>query len=157
LCTHISRGKDKTGKGPRDIISRVNRSTTGGVSRVEIGNLLDNFKIDILSTLSSQLDTLKTKQRKEEENATLFIFFPRCRKKHPLNNIEVCDICAKKHVTEISPSIPKLKEAYNGDKEAIEKLCFVSPKKPWQPQTSGISQDPTQQFTSYYSIQQYPQ
>jgi len=53
---------------------------------VELGKLIDNFKTDIFGTLSSQLDTLKTKQRKEEENATSPIFCPRCRKKHPLKD-----------------------------------------------------------------------
>ena len=53
LCTHISRGKSKTQKGPRDpSLLRANKSATGSVSRAEIGNMLDEFKIDILRGLS---------------------------------------------------------------------------------------------------------
>jgi hypothetical protein len=59
----LSRGKAKSSKRPRDIISKVKKSTTSGVSREELGNLLDNFKTNILGTLMSQLDTLKTKKR----------------------------------------------------------------------------------------------
>ena len=34
LCVHLSRGKSKKGKGPRDPSRvRVNKSTTGSVSR----------------------------------------------------------------------------------------------------------------------------
>jgi hypothetical protein len=101
---HISRGKSKYGKGPKDNISRVKKSTTSGVSRDEIGILLENFKIDILSTLGSQLGTLKIKQKKEEENSTLIFFSPKCRKRHPLikcplDNIEICGVCEKHHAT----------------------------------------------------------
>ena len=38
LWKNISREKSKYGKGPRDAISRVNKSSTGRVSREEIGN-----------------------------------------------------------------------------------------------------------------------
>jgi hypothetical protein len=55
----------------------------GGVTREELGNLLENFKTDILGNLSSKLDTLNIKRKQEEENAILSIFCPRCRKKHP--------------------------------------------------------------------------
>jgi hypothetical protein len=34
--------------------------------RAEVGNLLENFKIDILSTLNTQLDVLQAKQKKVE-------------------------------------------------------------------------------------------
>jgi hypothetical protein len=51
----------------------------GGVSRAKIGNLLENFKRDILSTLGSQLDKLKIKQKKELEDAALNKNFPKCR------------------------------------------------------------------------------
>jgi len=83
LCKHISRWKSKYGKGPKDAISRVNKSTTNGVSRTDIDNLLDNFKIDILSTIGSQLDAFKIKQKKEVEDAKLTICCPKCRERHP--------------------------------------------------------------------------
>jgi hypothetical protein len=54
------------------------------------------------------------------------------------------------------PSLLELKAAYQGTQGATEKLCFVAPKIPWKPRTSGISQYPSQQFNPYYS-QQYPQ
>ena len=38
----------------------------GGVTRAKIGNLLHHFKIDILSSLASQLDTLQVKQKGAE-------------------------------------------------------------------------------------------
>ena len=60
LCVHLSRGKSKTKKGLRDpSLIRANKSATGSVSRAEIGNMLDEFKTDILGSLSEQLDTLK--------------------------------------------------------------------------------------------------
>jgi len=66
LWIHISRGKVRSGKNPRDsIMSKINKSTIGTVSRVEIGNLLDNFKTYILGSLSEQIDTLKIQNKKE--------------------------------------------------------------------------------------------
>ena len=41
---------------------------------MDIGNLLEGFKNDILSSLSSQLDALQAKKRKEEEDQYLAIF-----------------------------------------------------------------------------------
>ena len=61
LCKKYSRSKAKNGKGIQD--TRINKSTLRDVTRVELGNLLENFKIDILSTLSSQLDTIKTRKK----------------------------------------------------------------------------------------------
>jgi hypothetical protein len=40
--------------------------TSGGVTRAEVGNLLENFKTDILSTLTTQLDVLQAKQKQAE-------------------------------------------------------------------------------------------
>jgi hypothetical protein len=44
LCRKYSRSRAKSGKGIRDTFSRVTKSTTGGVTRVELGNLLEYFK-----------------------------------------------------------------------------------------------------------------
>lgn len=45
LCIHISRGKARNGKNPRDhVMSRINKSIVGTISRDEIDNFLENFK-----------------------------------------------------------------------------------------------------------------
>ena len=61
LCRKYSHSKAKHGKSVKD--TRVNKLASGGVTRVELGNLLENFKTDILCTLSSQLGTIKVKRR----------------------------------------------------------------------------------------------
>lgn len=64
LCVHLSRGKSKTGKGPRDPSPiRVNKSSTGSMSREKIGNMLDEFKTNILGIPSEQIDTLKLQNK----------------------------------------------------------------------------------------------
>ena len=82
LCRKYSYSKARYGRGIRD--TRVNKYASGGVTRVELGNLLENFKTDILGTLSSQLDTIKVKKKQEEENPILSIFCSKCSKRHPL-------------------------------------------------------------------------
>jgi hypothetical protein len=37
--------------------------TSGGVTRINLGNLLENFKTYILGMIGSQLDTLKIKKK----------------------------------------------------------------------------------------------
>jgi Fe-S-cluster-containing hydrogenase component 2 len=79
---------------------------------------LENFKIDILSTISNQLDTLKLKKKQEEE-VSLEIFCHRCRKKHsekecPLNAIEICGLCILEHLTSECPNFPKIQAMSRG-------------------------------------------
>jgi hypothetical protein len=112
MCRNYSRSRAKTWKSVRDPYSRnLKAVSSGGITRVEIGNLLENFKMDILRTIGSQLDTLNIKKKQEEENAAMSIFFPRCRRKHssrecPLDNISVCGFCTEDHSTEKFPSFP---------------------------------------------------
>jgi hypothetical protein len=88
--------KGKLHKSVREPVNKNTKtSTSGGVTKVELGNLLENFKTDLLGTIGSQLDTLKIKRKQEEENPILSIFCPKCRKRHPLrecplDNISVC-------------------------------------------------------------------
>ena len=64
LRTHISRGKARTRKNPRDPVrTRINKYATGMVSKAEIGNFLDNFKTHIFGSHSEQLYTLKIKKQ----------------------------------------------------------------------------------------------
>jgi hypothetical protein len=63
LCKKYSRSIAKYGKGIRDTFSKVTKIVVGEVTRVELGNLLEHFKTKILGTLSSQLDTIKIKNK----------------------------------------------------------------------------------------------
>ena len=65
LCQKYSRGRAK--KGKRDITSRTSKSAIGGVTNTEIGSLIENFKIDLLSTLGTQVDVLKPKKKQQQE------------------------------------------------------------------------------------------
>jgi hypothetical protein len=118
MCKNYSRSRAKIGKNVWDPYSRnLKPVSSGGIIRVEIGNLLENFKIDILSTIGSQLDTLKIKKKREEENAAMSIFYPRCRMKNssrecPLDKILVCGFCTEDHSTEKCPPLPDLLAMY---------------------------------------------
>jgi hypothetical protein len=81
MCRKYSRGKAKAGKGQRDILSKVTKSTTRSISRDEIGNLLENFKTELLGTLTSQFDAFNAKKIQQDETITLAIFCPDCRKR----------------------------------------------------------------------------
>jgi hypothetical protein len=161
LCKRYSRGITKSGKNPRDLVSRITNPSGGGVTRTEIGNMLDNFKTNILSSFSSQLDTFQAKKKKEEVDLTLVVFCPRCRKKHPLrecplDNIEICGICEQNHDTKNCPSLPELKVVYQGATGETKKICFMAQKRPWPPKAPGMTQEQSQ-FPPYYTQYQYPQ
>jgi hypothetical protein len=127
MCKNYWRSRAKTGKNVRDPYSRnLKPVSLGVITRVDIGNLLENLKKYILSTLGSQLDTLKIKKKHEEENAAMSIFFPRCRRKHssrecPLDNISVCGFYTEDHSTENCPSLLGLLAIYNRPTKAVSK------------------------------------
>ena len=58
LCIRWSRGSTQTTSGIQTSLTRNNNTISRGVTWDEVGNLLENFKIDILSTLTTQLDVL---------------------------------------------------------------------------------------------------
>ena len=64
LCQTYSRGRARNGK--RDVTSKITKSTTGSISRAELGNLLDDFKIYILSNFGTQVEVSKTKRRQDQ-------------------------------------------------------------------------------------------
>jgi hypothetical protein len=135
MCRKYSRGKAKAGKSQRDALSKVTKTATGSITKAEIGNLLENFKTELMGTLSSQFDAFNTKKRQEEENAALAIFCPDCRKRHPKNecplkSIQICRICAEKHATKDCPSLPGLKAVYQEDNEASKTLYNIAPRRP---------------------------
>ena len=63
LCIRSSRGSTRIKPVEYDRFVRDNKISTEGVTRVELGNLLENFKTDILGTLTTQLDIVQAKQK----------------------------------------------------------------------------------------------
>jgi hypothetical protein len=158
-CKRYSRSQAKTGKSVRDPIGRPNKPAPGGVTRIELGNLLEKFKTYILNTISIQLDTMKIKKKQEEENATLAIFCPRCRKKHPekecpINVIEICGLCTEYHPTNEFPSLPGLKSIFKGGGEPQE--TSYPPKRAWRQQNPNMFYDPTTQYPQQHWIPPMP-
>ena len=128
MCRKYSRRKAKVGKGVR-----VVKSSSGGITRLELGNLLENFKTDILGTISAQMDTLSIKKKFEDE--ALAIFCSRCKKKHPiknclLNSISKCGVCAEDHTTEDFTSLPGLQAICKG---ANELAAQQAQRRSWKP------------------------
>ena len=116
MCTNYSRIRGKVGRNlwePYNRSLKGNTPSLGGVTRIELGNILENFKTDILGAMGSQIDVLQAKKRQEEEHAVMSIFCTRCRTKHPqwecpLNKISVCHICTEGHTKNDFPSLPGL-------------------------------------------------
>ena len=118
LCRRYSRGSSRTNKWEKleqDVFDGTQKSSNGGATRVEIGNLLETFKTDIMSSISSEIDVLRMKQKQVVEDLTLGVFYPKCMKKHPLKEcplkkVEVCHLCELNHDTKECPSLPQVKE-----------------------------------------------
>lgn len=47
LCIRSSRGRTRLKPAERDMTTRDNKISGGGITHVELGNLLEDFKIDI--------------------------------------------------------------------------------------------------------------
>ena len=69
LCKRYSRGSsrnnrwDKRDKLECNVFDRTQKSSNGGAIRAEIGNLLENLKIEMMSSISSKIDVLKAKKK----------------------------------------------------------------------------------------------
>jgi hypothetical protein len=62
LCKICSRGSTKNRSATKDTtFLRVQKSANGGATRAKIGNLLENFKTDMINSFASQIDTLQVK------------------------------------------------------------------------------------------------
>ena len=66
LCIRSLRGSTRLKPAEHDRFVRDNRIFAEGVTRAEIGNLLENFKTDILGMLTTQLDIMQAKQKQAE-------------------------------------------------------------------------------------------
>ena len=67
-----------------------------------------------MSSISSKIYVPRAKKKQEVEDLTLGVFFPKCRKNHPLKEcplgkIGVCQLCEMNHDTKECPSLPQVK------------------------------------------------
>jgi len=126
------------------------KSIPNVVTRVELGNLLENFKTYILNTISDQLDTLRIKRKQEEERAAMAIFYPKCKRKHmerefPINVVEVCGINFPwNNSTEKCPTFPRFQAIYKGNMEANDP-SQTNKKPSWKGPNQNMYQDPNPQ------------
>lgn len=81
---------------------------------MEIGNLIDNFKNNIMSLISSHFDVFHHKPKETEVKQDTTIFRSRCRKENPLREFPLNDynICEKANSIEHFPSLHGLKNIY---------------------------------------------
>ena len=96
-----------------------------------------------MSSISSEIDVLREKQKQAVEDLTLGVFCPRCRKNHPLkecplDKVEVCQLCELNYN---SPSLPQVKAVLQASTPKVEPAYFIAPKKPWQPRNQGMTPD----------------
>jgi len=151
LCIRCSQGSTCGGATSRDPISRGSKPHSVGITWMEIGNLLDYFKMDILGTLTTHLDVLQAKQKQALTEQNLVIFCPRCRKKlsqweFPLDMVKTCTIYNKDHDTEQCPSLPVLKVVFKEEEEETELVCLMNQCREWQAKPTSMSQGAPQFF-----------
>lgn len=63
LCIRSSRRSARLKQTGHDAITRDKKASGGNITRVEIGNILEDFKTDILGTLNRQLDIMQGKEK----------------------------------------------------------------------------------------------
>eukprot|EP00253_Pinus_taeda_P021145 PITA_21145 len=164
LCQKYSRGRSKTGK--REVSSKAAKSAARGITRAEIGSLLENLKTDLLSTLGTQVDVLKANKKKEEQEQALAIFCSKCRKKHPLRG---CPLDSIQHL-EDHGNLGCLNKLHNNSLSKITSihlkifgllqchgklgLTTQQPAQGWR--GYGYGNQPPQQYQQHYQ-QQYQQ
>jgi hypothetical protein len=165
LCKRCSRGAARNRSSGRDTtFSRVQKSANGGATRAEIGNLLEDFKTEMLSSFASQMDTLQIKKKQAEVEAALSIFCPQCRDKHPkrecpLDRKTICTICDKDHDTQNCPSLPGIKAALQPTDEEAEAVYLMTQRRQWQLRGQGMNSNmPFNRWNNYsaYNQMNYP-
>lgn len=137
-----SRATRKNGRASQGL---ANSSPSTTSIKNEIGNVLEDFKSEILHTFSLKMDIMQIKRKQDEAKRSLAIFYPKCTRRHsrnecPLNVINICSFYEKNHATNKFPSFLGLKSIYQGAEGGAEKLFFINQRRhqgPW-PYEQGI-------------------
>ena len=99
-----------------------------------------------MSSISSEIDVMREKKKQVVEDLTLGVFFPKCRKKHllnefPLDKVEVCQLCELNHGTKECPSLHEVKAVMHASTPYVEPVYFIAQKKTWQPRNQCMTLD----------------
>jgi len=124
-----SRAARKKGRASQAVASSYSSNTS---------NMLEEFKSEMLQTLTLQIDTMQIKWKQGEVERSLAIFCPRCIRRYPrnecpLNLIEICSVCEENQSTNKYPSLPGLKVVYQGTKGVTKQLCYINQRRPHGP------------------------
>lgn len=117
---------------------------------------MENMKIEIMNIVSKKIDSLKFQQKLVEEKESLSIFYPRCRRQHPLRECPLdikennkCAICVKNRDIEKCPSIPRLKVVLEGGKPEAESLHAMGARRNWPQVSVGMVPEPPPHLFGY--------
>ena len=104
----------KKGRGLRSLPHKTNGGS--GVSKMELSNLLSNFKQYIINDVATQLDTMQAQRKNNEVDAMLIEFYSHCkeRKKN----------CTCKTITAVNAHIMPTK--FKEIDEDIGEVIYVS-------------------------------
>ena len=84
LCRIYSWVISRNSNSVQDTFTRNSRLTSTRLTQVELGNLLDDFKTNILGSLASQIDTIQLKQKQANQEKELAFFCSKCKQNQPL-------------------------------------------------------------------------
>ena len=121
-----------------NVIGSVFNSSSSTSIKSEIGNMLEDFKGELLHTLTLKTETMQIKRKQEEAERALAFFFPRYTKRHlinecSLNLIDMFSVYEENHSTKKCPSLPGSKAVYQGTERVIEQLCYINQIRPQGP------------------------
>ena len=125
ICQNYSRVTVKKGRGLRSLRYKTNGGL--GVSKMELSNLLSDFKQDIINDVATQLDIMQARRKKDEVDAMLTDFFSRCRER---KKNYTCKTIA---IVNAQPMPIEFKEIDEDTGEVI----YVAQRRPWA-QRQGI-------------------
>ena len=118
ICLTYSRNIVKKGRGLRDLPHKSNGRL--GVSRMELSNLLSNFKKEIINDVATQFNTIKAQRKNDEVDAMLTEYCPHFREKK--NNYRCKNVASM----ETQPMSTEFK-AINENEEVL----YFTQIRPW--------------------------
>ena len=135
IFNNNSRAARKRGRSNQGLL---NSSPSTSNIKLEIGSMLEDYTSDMLQTFSLQMDTMQIERNQEKEKSPLAIFFPRCTKRHPINQcplnvIEVCYVCEENHETGKCTSLLGLEDVYQGEESSLDQFWFINKRMPQGP------------------------